>query len=119
VWCPKCAPLSSSCFIVTTAMIGFVLLQSVVVRHRVMSNPGGRCIPDPCRGIPRHGTNRHARATLEVRGCGTGARSQPAYTDCGTEFTPLTCVLLPRGGTQSSFHPQMSVDAFPWRRFAR
>src|ERR1700758_2224285 len=40
VWCPKWVPLSSSCFMVTTAIVGHVLVLSVAARHRVMTGPG-------------------------------------------------------------------------------
>jgi hypothetical protein len=51
VWCPKWVPLSSSCFMVTTAIVVHILLLSVAARRRVMPGPGGCWKPDPfCDG---------------------------------------------------------------------
>src|SRR5215208_3815110 len=46
VWCPKWVPLSSSCFIVTTAIIGHVLQLSVDAQRPVTPSPGACWMPD-------------------------------------------------------------------------
>ena len=77
-----------------------------------MPNPGACCDAGPVSNV-EIGTARHACATLKERGRGTGARSQPADADCGTEFTPLTCVLCPqRASSTVAVHPQIAAGAF-------
>src|ERR1700691_2266163 len=58
VWCPKWVPLSSSCFMVTTAIVGHSFV-SVVDRRRVKPGPGGCCDAGPVVD----GTARHAVRT--------------------------------------------------------
>src|SRR5882757_2402035 len=72
-------------------MFGLVLLLSVVARHRVMPGPGVCCDAGPVVRRDRPACECNPGTT----GLRTGARSQLADASCGTEFTPLTCVLLP------------------------
>src|SRR6476620_2296390 len=81
VWCPKWTPLSSSCFMLTTAMVAFlvardpgVALSRFAAGHRVVHRPGVR---------PRHTTRRFPVGTEVAavpRERGEDARSRPVET---------------------------------------
>src|ERR1700761_9089468 len=94
VWGPKWVPLSSSCFMLTTAITG----HSFVVGCRPASGEAGpwrllRCRTQPEKNLV--GTARHAVRTLSgTPSRGAGARSQPAnelraavYTDSAGGFS--------------------------------
>src|SRR5882762_97882 len=91
-------------------MFGLVLLLSVVARHRVIPGPGVCCDAGPVVRRDRPACVCNPGST----GLRTGARSQLADASCGSEFTPLTCMLLPssvyRRRPQWLIHPQMCAD---------
>src|ERR1700732_1250451 len=99
VWCPKWVPLSSSCFMVTTAMVMPSFHVSVVARHRVKPGPGACCDAGPC-----YGTARHAVRTPRRTGDAVRAREVSPRTSCEQQFTPTQLVVFPTG-----VHTRVSV----------
>src|SRR5258708_28822766 len=98
VWCPKWVPLSSSCFMVTTAMVMPSFHVSVVARHRVTPGPGACCDAGPVPESPkgdRYGTARHAVRTPSGTGDAVQAREvsphnelrRAVYTDSAGGFS--------------------------------
>src|ERR1700733_2550648 len=110
VWCPKWVPLSSSCFMVTTAIVGHSFV-SVVARHRVKPGPGACCDAGPC-----YGTARHAVRTPSGTGDAGQTREVSPRTSCDEQFTPTQLVVFPaRVHTAASVH-RLGKRGSPSRR---
>src|SRR5690349_16309206 len=99
---------------VTTAIVSHVLLLSVAARRRVMPGPGVCCVPDPT-GVPDSGPPGTRIQPRADRGCGAGARSQPADADCATACTPCQPLLWPQGIVE----PQASGRCLRDRAYTR
>src|SRR5918993_28960 len=125
VWCPKCTPLSSSCFMVTTAMAGVHL--SVRRDHEAaprLSRCAGR------RHRPGVAPEPGPVSTCRRRAAGRGSRDRPGtvpQADPGagnltgtrtrevTSFVEVRYRAYAEGSTRSSPHPA-STRSCPHRR---
>src|SRR6516165_11503213 len=114
VWCPKWVPLSSSCFMVTTAIVGHIPLLSVVARHPLRPGPGACGMPHPSPGNPE--TGPHGNRLV------AGARSQPAselrpgvYTDSAGGFSTGLMHLIGAGVAAALNWPSAVGGADPGR----